>query len=58
MESILKALVDINRHVEPIAQRNPAGSDLHVVAYAIHNLTLCVEDLAHHPICVQNHEEP
>ena len=38
-------LADIDAHVEGIAIRNPAGSDLNELAFAIHNLITAIERL-------------
>lgn len=45
LTEILDALAGIDNHVESIALSHPAGSDLNVLAYAIHNLVTCVEAL-------------
>jgi hypothetical protein len=42
LQAILTDLADVDSHVEPIAVRTPADSDLNILAYAVHHL---VEDL-------------
>ncbi len=39
-------LTDISAHVEHVAINNPAGSDLNILAHAIHNLSKVIERLA------------
>lgn len=46
LAEIRASLATIDSYVEPVAVKHPAGSDMNVLAYAIHNLVGCVEDLA------------
>jgi hypothetical protein len=48
IREVLATLKDIDNHVEPIAIRSPDDSDLHTIAYALHNLVICVRDVAEH----------
>lgn len=38
-------LADIDNHVERIAVQQPLGSDLNILAHAIHNLIGCIRDM-------------
>jgi hypothetical protein len=42
---ISATLADIDSHVGAVAARHPAGSDLHVLAHAVHNLTMAIRKL-------------
>ena len=45
-KEIKDVLAEIDGRVEPVAISSPEGSSLETLAYAIHNLVGCVEDLA------------
>jgi len=42
---VARHLADISARVEPIAVRTATGTDLNVLAHAIHNLVLVIEKL-------------
>jgi hypothetical protein len=46
LESIRGLLADIDSHTEPIVARTEPGSDVHVLAHAIHLLAGCVRQVA------------
>jgi hypothetical protein len=46
IREVLDQLQEIDSHVEDIAARADRGTDLHTMAYAIHNLITCVRDIA------------
>jgi hypothetical protein len=48
MNEVNRALADIDNHMQPIARHYARGSDLNVIASAIHNLVVCVEDVIEH----------
>ena len=45
-KNVERTLTDIDQHVERVAARNPPGSDLNELAFAIHNLVAVVSGLA------------
>jgi hypothetical protein len=44
VREVLDQLQDIDSHVEGIAIRAQRGTDMHTIAYAVHNLVACVRD--------------
>ena len=46
LESIRGLLADIDNHIEPVSARTEPGSDIHVLAHAIHLLAGCVRQVA------------
>ena len=48
LSDIAADLADIDNRVESIAIKNPEGSEISILAYAIHNLVLSVEDVVEH----------
>jgi hypothetical protein len=48
ISEVLAILQDIDEHVEPIAVQSPPESELRTLAFAVHNLVICVEEIAEH----------
>ena len=45
LTEILTQLDDIDGHMERLSARTSPGSDLNEIAYAIHNVIICIKDL-------------
>lgn len=43
--NIAAKLAEISQMVEPVAVRNPDGSDCAILAHAVRNLALCIEQV-------------